>query len=254
MALISQQDFFFAFDYRIKGEKIRTPLFKLAQFFSSQEQRRHIFANSVDYATVKKLVTNVFVPCKCRRLQQHLGCEEITEGKTRTKDAYQDIDANDKDSNKNDADIGVSPDKTAKGTSNCVMDDSSAAFGNTSCDHDSTSVDTRTNDDRLPNPTSSTATSSSLAPTTPTTIPPADDSPDAIPDGMFDEEMEEEMSDSTPKVPGSSDCTVGQIQVILRHQKFTFPRAREWAKWASKQTSERSGGREQSEQLIADDI
>ena len=41
-----------------------------------------------------------------------------------------------------------------------------------------------------------------------------------------------------------SQCTVGQDQVILRHQKFTFPRAREWA---SKWTSERSGGRERSE-------
>ena len=43
-------------------------------------------------------------------------------------------------------------------------------------------------------------------------------------------------------------CTLGQNQVILRHQKFTFPWAREWAKWASKQMSERSGRREQSEQ------
>ena len=42
--------------------------------------------------------------------------------------------------------------------------------------------------------------------------------------------------------------TMGQNQVILRHQKFTFPRAREWAKWASKRMSERSGGREWSEQ------
>ena len=31
-------------------------------------------------------------------------------------------------------------------------------------------------------------------------------------------------------------------------QSFTVPRAREWAKWASERTSERSGGREQSEQ------
>ena len=42
--------------------------------------------------------------------------------------------------------------------------------------------------------------------------------------------------------------TMGQNQVILRHQKFTFPRAREWAKWASERTSERSGGRERIEQ------
>ena len=42
--------------------------------------------------------------------------------------------------------------------------------------------------------------------------------------------------------------TMGQNQVILRHQKFAFPRAREWAKWASERTSEGSGGREQSEQ------
>ena len=41
-------------------------------FSSSQEQRRHIFANSVDRATVKKLITNVFIPCKCRRLQEQL--------------------------------------------------------------------------------------------------------------------------------------------------------------------------------------
>ena len=41
---------------------------------------------------------------------------------------------------------------------------------------------------------------------------------------------------------------MGQNQVILRHQKFTFPQAREWAKWASERTSERSGGRERSEQ------
>ena len=31
-------------------------------------------------------------------------------------------------------------------------------------------------------------------------------------------------------------------------QLFTVPRAREWAKWASERTSERSGGRERSEQ------
>ena len=31
-------------------------------------------------------------------------------------------------------------------------------------------------------------------------------------------------------------------------EKYTFPRAREWAKWASERTSERSGGREWSEQ------
>ena len=31
-------------------------------------------------------------------------------------------------------------------------------------------------------------------------------------------------------------------------QSLTVPRAREWAKWASKQTSERSGARKQSEQ------
>jgi len=31
-------------------------------------------------------------------------------------------------------------------------------------------------------------------------------------------------------------------------QSFTVPRAREWAKWASERTSERSGGRERSEQ------
>ena len=38
---------------------------------------------------------------------------------------------------------------------------------------------------------------------------------------------------------------MGQNQVILRHQKFTFLRAK---KWASERTSERSGGRERSEQ------
>ena len=31
-------------------------------------------------------------------------------------------------------------------------------------------------------------------------------------------------------------------------QSFTFPKAREWAKWVSKQMSERSGARDQSEQ------
>ena len=31
-------------------------------------------------------------------------------------------------------------------------------------------------------------------------------------------------------------------------QSFTVPQAREWAKWASERTSERSGGRERSEQ------
>ena len=46
----------------------------------------------------------------------------------------------------------------------------------------------------------------------------------------------------------SSQCTMGQNHFILRHQKFTFPRAREWAKWASERTSGRSGGRERSEQ------
>ena len=40
--------------------------------------------------------------------------------------------------------------------------------------------------------------------------------------------------------------TMGQNQVILRHQKFTFPRAREWAKRVSEQTSDRSGARERS--------
>ena len=45
--------------------------------------------------------------------------------------------------------------------------------------------------------------------------------------------------------------TMGQNQGILRHQKITFPRAREWAKWASKRTSERCGGRKQSEQSVA---
>ena len=42
--------------------------------------------------------------------------------------------------------------------------------------------------------------------------------------------------------------TMGQNQVILGHQKFTFPQTREWAKWASERTSARSGGRERSEQ------
>ena len=37
-------------------------------------------------------------------------------------------------------------------------------------------------------------------------------------------------------------CTVGQNHVILRHLKVTFPRAREWAKWASKRASKRSRG------------
>ena len=40
-------------------------------------------------------------------------------------------------------------------------------------------------------------------------------------------------------VKRGSHHTMGQNQVILRHQKFTFPRAeREWAKWASERTSE----------------
>jgi len=55
--------------------------------------------------------------------------------------------------------------------------------------------------------------------------------------------------------PGTFHCpshyTVGQIQVILGHQYFTFPRAREWAKWASERTIERSGGREWSKQSRA---
>ena len=33
-------------------------------------------------------------------------------------------------------------------------------------------------------------------------------------------------------------CTMGQNQVILRRQKSTFPRAREWAKWVSEKTIE----------------
>ena len=45
--------------------------------------------------------------------------------------------------------------------------------------------------------------------------------------------------------------TMGQNQVILRHQKFTFPQAKEWAKWASKWTSERKGGCKRSEQYGA---
>ena len=44
---------------------------------------------------------------------------------------------------------------------------------------------------------------------------------------------------------------MGQNPVILRHQKFTFPQVREWAKWASEGTSKRSGGRERSEQSEA---
>ena len=50
-----------------------------------------------------------------------------------------------------------------------------------------------------------------------------------------------------PRLPRRRQRTMGQNQVIMRHQKFTFPRAREWAKWAREQTSDRSGGREQSE-------
>ena len=49
----------------------------------------------------------------------------------------------------------------------------------------------------------------------------------------------------------SHQCDMGQNQVILRHQKFTFPRARKWAKWASKRMSELSGGHERSEQSRA---
>ena len=40
----------------------------------------------------------------------------------------------------------------------------------------------------------------------------------------------------------------GTNQVIMRHQKFTFSQAREYAKRASECMSERSGGREQSKQ------
>ena len=36
----------------------------------------------------------------------------------------------------------------------------------------------------------------------------------------------------SPVVRLSAHITMGQNQVILRHQKFTFPQAREWAKWA----------------------
>ena len=41
---------------------------------------------------------------------------------------------------------------------------------------------------------------------------------------------------------------VGKNTDKIAIQSFTVPRAREWAKWASERTSERSGGREQSEQ------
>ena len=37
-------------------------------------------------------------------------------------------------------------------------------------------------------------------------------------------------------------CTMGQNQVILRHQKITFPSARDWAKWVSG-ASKRANGR-----------
>ena len=43
----------------------------------------------------------------------------------------------------------------------------------------------------------------------------------------------------SPVVRLSAHITMGQNQVILRHQKFTFPQAREWAKWARELTSER---------------
>lgn len=34
------------------------------------ELRRHIYADTVDYYTVKKLVQRVFPPCKCRQIHQ----------------------------------------------------------------------------------------------------------------------------------------------------------------------------------------
>ncbi|KAG9355410.1 hypothetical protein JZ751_000248 [Albula glossodonta] len=34
------------------------------------ELRRHIYADTVDYVTIKKLVQKVFLPCKCRQLHQ----------------------------------------------------------------------------------------------------------------------------------------------------------------------------------------
>ncbi|XP_016120183.1 ATP-dependent DNA helicase Q4-like, partial [Sinocyclocheilus grahami] len=34
------------------------------------ELRRHIYADTVDFYTVKKLVQKVFPPCKCRQIQQ----------------------------------------------------------------------------------------------------------------------------------------------------------------------------------------
>ena len=40
--------------------------------------------------------------------------------------------------------------------------------------------------------------------------------------------------------------TMGQNQVILRHWKFTFPKARDWAKWASERVSAAEGASEGS--------
>ena len=55
-----------------------------------------------------------------------------------------------------------------------------------------------------------------------------------------------------------SECGCGQSSALWDKtrsfwhiQSFTFPRAREWAKWTSKRTSEHSGGRERSEQSRA---
>ncbi|XP_058233222.1 ATP-dependent DNA helicase Q4 isoform X1 [Hemibagrus wyckioides] len=53
------------------GEPAHCHLFLDPEGGDLHELRRHIYADTVDYFTVKRLVQKVFPPCKCRRIHQH---------------------------------------------------------------------------------------------------------------------------------------------------------------------------------------
>ncbi|XP_067871838.1 ATP-dependent DNA helicase Q4 [Heterodontus francisci] len=52
------------------GKPAHCHLFLDAEGGDMNELRRHIYTDTVDYYTVKKLVQKVFLPCKCREIQQ----------------------------------------------------------------------------------------------------------------------------------------------------------------------------------------
>ncbi|XP_024130720.1 ATP-dependent DNA helicase Q4 isoform X4 [Oryzias melastigma] len=53
------------------GEPAHCHLFLDAEGADLRELRRHIYADTVDYYTIKRLLQRVFPACTCRRLQQH---------------------------------------------------------------------------------------------------------------------------------------------------------------------------------------